>query len=86
MKTLKRALCACLCASLISCGGSQWAFAPKTSHNAGNSLTQNQARDEFETGAYREKDPSGMWIIAVIAGAAIVGSAILVPLYVNDQL
>jgi hypothetical protein len=68
---------------MIACQSSTWALKPNTAHNA---LSSNQAQDEFETGAYREKDPAGMWIIAVIGGIVLVGSAVLVPLYVNDKL
>ncbi len=59
------------------------AFAPKNPYASG---LANKARDDFETGAYREKDPTGMWIIGILAGAAIVGSAVFIPLYVNDKL
>lgn len=81
---LRKFLCLIVSISfLVSCSGSHMSFVPK---NPYTSALSNQAKDEFETGAYREKDPTGMWVIGILAGAAIIGSAILVPLYINDKL
>lgn len=63
---IKKILCLLITATFFaSCSGSHMAFAPKNPYASG--LT-NKARDDFETGAYREKDPTGMWIIGILAG------------------
>lgn len=41
---------------------------------------------EFETFGEKEGDPIGQWLVIGIVGAIAVGSAVLVPLYLNDKL
>ncbi|EKD41513.1 MAG: hypothetical protein ACD_73C00685G0003 [uncultured bacterium] len=85
MKIFKSFLCLTLIISLTACQSSTWGMRPQSAFGK-NAVLQNQARDEFETNSDHEKDPTGMWIIAILGGAALVGSAILVPMMMNDKL